>query len=416
MEYLDRLIALSELELERTRSDAALNGLADMYRSRFVRFRSKFVSDYGSNVIEGFRQAMEAGGLELITCSATHAFLPYVQTEQAIRAQLENAVREYIRHFGKPPRGIWLPECGYREGLDRLLLEYGFEYFFTDTHAVLHARPAPDCGVHAPVMTTHGAQAFGRDPDTSRQVWSSLEGYPGDYDYREYYRDVGFELPYDEIRPYLHPSGVRHNTGFKYWRITGREEKERYDVQRAAAKAAAHADHFVAERIRQAERLAACGLSRKPLMTASYDAELFGHWWHEGPQWIDALCRKAHAEPDGIRLLAPPDYLREYPESSCAELAFSSWGRGGYGEVWLGEPNAWMYRHLHLMEERMAELAGRFPEADGLRLRALNQAVRELLLAQSSDWAFIMDSRTTVEYAVRRFKRHAVRFERLYRA
>ena len=155
-------------------------------------------------------------------------------------------------------------------------------------------------------------------------------------------------------------------------------------------------------------------LGRPPLVSATYDAELFGHWWFEGPDWLDALLRKIAAGPDGIRLITPPDYLAAHPVNQTEMPAGSSWGDKGYNEVWLNGTNDWVYRHLHVAADRMVELADRFPRAQGIEKRALNQAARELLLAQSSDWAFIMKSGTTVPYAIRRTKAHLEGFSELY--
>ncbi|WP_409343193.1 1,4-alpha-glucan branching protein domain-containing protein [Paenibacillus sp. MBLB4367] len=413
--HMDNLIMLADKECERTKEDEAFAPLAAMYAEHFTHIRSQFIHRYGGNLINGFRALQDSGHLELITSSATHAFLPYVRTEQALRAQIENAVRLHTAVLGKRPRGIWLPECGFQEGLDRILSEYGLQFFFTDTHSLLHADPQPQYGVFGPVVTPSGVAAFARDQETSKQVWSSQEGYPGDYDYREYYRDIGYDLEYDYIKPYLHESGIRLNTGMKYYRITGKDgHKEPYHPAWAKEKAASHAGNFMFCREKQAEHLFAQS-GRKPIIVASYDAELFGHWWYEGPMWIDYLCRKIHHDQQTIRMITPADYLLEYPENQQCRLSFSSWGRAGYGEVWLGQDNEWVYRHLHRMEDQMIELAGRFADASGLQERALNQAARELMLAQSSDWAFIMDNRTTVEYAIKRIKSHISRFLKICR-
>ncbi|MEX2103765.1 MAG: 1,4-alpha-glucan branching protein domain-containing protein, partial [Bacilli bacterium] len=352
----------------------------------------------------------------IITSSATHAFLPYVKTEQAVRAQIENAVKLHFSHFGRVPKGIWLPECGYKEGLDDILKEYGILFFFTDTHGVLHADPKPTYDVYAPVNTPVGVVAFARDQETSKQVWSSLEGYPGDYDYREYYRDIGYDLDYDYVKPYLHSSGIRLNTGIKYYRITGlTDDKALYNEDWAREKAANHAAHFIFKRQQQIEQLS-IHMDRKPIVIASYDAELFGHWWYEGPLWIDFLCRKLHYDQQTLKMITPLEYLAENPNNQQCTLSFSSWGRNGYGEVWLGHSNEWIYRHLHEMEECMIELATRLTNPSPIILRSLNQALRELLLAQSSDWAFIMDSKTMVDYAEKRTKGHIERFHTLSEA
>ena len=254
---------------------------------------------------------------------------------------------------------------------------------------------------------------FGRDLESSKQVWSSIEGYPGDYEYREFYRDIGFDLDYEYIRPYIHPDGIRINTGIKYFRITGSEDKQPYSFRRAMEKAAEHAGNFMFNRQQQISHLYDF-LKKKPLIVSPYDTELFGHWWYEGVMWIEFLFRKVHFDQDVIRLVTPSEYLHENPRNQVATPSMSSWGWKGYSEMWLQGPNDWIYPHLHMASERMTELTRRFPDSEGLERRALNQALRELLLAQSSDWAFIMGTGTHVSYAVRRVKDHLLRFTRLY--
>ena len=153
---------------------------------------------------------------------------------------------------------------------------------------------------------------------------------------------------------------------------------------------------------------------RKPVVVAPYDAELYGHWWFEGPWFLDFLIRKVAYDQRTFRLVTPSDDLREHPRNQVATPPLSSWGSGGYANMWLDGSNDWIYRHLHHCARQMVGLARDFPEATVLQRRALNQAARELLLAQSSDWAFIMKTGTMVDYAVRRTKEHVLRFLRLH--
>jgi 1,4-alpha-glucan branching enzyme len=250
--------------------------------------------------------------------------------------------------------------------------------------------------------------------ESSKQVWSAKQGYPGDYDYREFYRDVGFDLDYDYVRPYLHSDGNRVNLGIKYYRITGQtENKEPYKPSMAREKAASHAGNFMFNRQQQIEWLHDY-LKIKPIIVSPYDAELFGHWWYEGPEWIEFLIRKIHFDQKTIRMITPWEYLERHPKLQVMSPSMSSWGWKGYSEVWLNGDNDWIYPHLHMMADRMVILAERYPDADGIAHRALNQAARELLLAQSSDWGFIMKTGTMVEYAHKRTKDHIARFDRLY--
>lgn len=415
--HIEKLIELSEKEVHRTRQQPEINRTSVMYRDKFRSARHTFVDKYGMNLLWAFKGFQDIGNLEIVTCGATHGFLPLMENvPKAARAQIIIAAEEYKRNFGKAPRGIWLPECGYFPGVDEYIKEAGIGYFFTDTHGILHASPKPKYGVFAPILCKSGIAAFGRDQESSKQVWSSEEGYPGDYYYREFYRDIGFDLDMDYISPYIHDNGIRINTGIKYYRITGEGfgHKEPYDHRRAMEKAAEHAGNFMFNREKQAEYLYDAMGGRRPVIVSPYDAELFGHWWYEGPDFINYLARKIYRDQKTIKMITPSEYFDIYPVNQVSTPSLSSWGHKGYSEVWLEGSNDWIYRHLHKAAERMIELAGRFPDAEGLLKRALNQAARELLLLQSSDWAFIMKTGTMVEYAVKRTKSHIYRFNRLY--
>jgi len=226
---------------------------------------------------------------------------------------------------------------------------------------------------------------------------------------------VGFDLDYDYIKPYLHDDGVRVNLGIKYYKITGKtDHKEPYVRQHALERAAEHAGNFMFNREKQIEWLAGIVRDRKPIIVAPYDAELYGHWWFEGPDWINFLMRKIAFDQKTIKLTTPTEYLAENATCQVSTPSLSSWGYKGYAEVWLNSSNDWIYRHLHVAAERMVELSRQFPEADGVTRRALNQAARELLLAQSSDWSFIMKTGSHVEYAVKRTQEHVQKFTRLH--
>lgn len=417
LRHLDNLLALANKELERTRWMPEFHVLAQMYHDRFSRCREVFVSQYHNNLLLGFRRFFDAGRLELMTCAATHGFLPLmVQNDNARRVQIEVGCREFERHFGRRPRGIWLPECGYSPGVDELLRDAGLKYFFTDTHGILFAEPRPRYGVYAPIICPKsGIAALGRDTESSKQVWSAVEGYPGDFNYRDFYRDVGFDLDLEYVKPHLHKIGIRSLLGIKYYKITGRtDDKLPYDPKAAQEKAAEHAGNFLYNREKQVEWLSGSMDGRPALVVAPYDAELFGHWWFEGPDWINYLLRKVHHDQQTVKTITVPEYLDRHPRVQIAEPTMSSWGYKGYNEVWLEGSNDWIYTHLHEMAERMVELARANPTPDHLHRRALNQAARELLLAQSSDWAFIMKTGTMVEYARERTKVHVLNFLHLY--
>ena len=415
--YVEKRIELAEKEIERTKHQPEFNRLAQMYYRHFIDARYVFAEKYHRNIVNAFKKFQDAGKLEIITCGATHGYLPLMNNNvNAMRAQVRVAVNHYEKHFGRKPRGIWLPECAYEPGVDQILKEAGIRFFITETHGILFASPRPKYGIYAPIYCPSGVAAFGRDMESSKQVWSAKEGYPGDFFYREFYRDVGFDLDYDYVRPYLHGDGKRTNIGIKYYRITGKtDHKEPYLPEKALDKAAEHAGNFMFNREKQIEYLSSV-MDRKPIIVAPYDAELFGHWWFEGPHWINFLFRKIAFDQKTISLITPMEYLKIYPVNQVSTPSLSSWGYKGYHEYWLNGSNDWIYRHLHKAAERMVELAKAYPHTNenSLQNRALNQAARELLLAQSSDWAFIMKTGTMVEYATKRTKEHLFRFTKLY--
>jgi 1,4-alpha-glucan branching enzyme len=413
LKHINKLIELTHKEVERTRWQPEFQGLAIMYLNNFCKARDIF-ERFKRNLITVFKNLQDAGRIEIITCGATHGYFPLMDIcRESVKAQIKVAASHYESVFGRKARGFWLPECGYHPGHDEFLKEAGIRYFLSDAHGVLHGTPRPKYGVFAPVYCKTGVACFARDLESSKQVWSSIEGYPGDYHYREFYRDIGFDLDYEYVRPYIHPDGVRINTGIKYYRITGSEEKQPYIPNKASEKATEHAGNFMFNREKQIEYLYGL-LHKKPIIVSPYDTELFGHWWYEGPLWLDFLIRKICFDQKTIRMITPSEYLADNPRNQIVTPSLSSWGWKGYNEMWLQGPNDWIYRHLHTASERMTELAKGFRATDGLLRRALNQALRELLLAQSSDWAFIMGTGTHVNYAVKRTKDHLLRFTRLY--
>ena len=415
IKHINRLIDLAHKEVERTRWQPDFQQLATMYLNSFCASRDTF-EGYNRNLVNAFKKFQDLGKIEIITCGATHGYFPLMDVcRESVKAQVKVAVAHYESVFGRKPQGIWLPECGYQPGHDEIFKESGIRYFFTDAHGVLHGTPRPKYGVFAPVYCKSGVAAFARDLESSKQVWSSIEGYPGDYIYREFYRDIGFDLDFDYIKPYIHPDGIRINTGIKYYRISGSDEKQPYNLNWAREKAAEHAGNFMFNRQKQVEYLYDF-MHKKPMIVSPYDAELYGHWWYEGPMWLDFLIRKIHFDQKTIRMITPSEYLLENPRNQVVTPSMSSWGWKGYSEMWLQGPNDWAYRHLHKASQYMTELAKvhSHSNTNGIVKRALNQALRELLLAQSSDWAFIMGTGTHTEYAVRRTKEHLLRFGSLY--
>lgn len=410
--YLERVALLAARQTAGTAGDARWNPLARYYEALSELNLATWRACGGGDIIGAFLEAEKAGIVELITTAATHAFLPlWKRHPEVVRRQVRTGVRLFRDRTGHDPTGFWLPECGYYPGLESHLEDEGIRYFLLEAHGLLHARPKPPRGVHAPVFCPNGLAAFGRDPESSRQVWSSHGGYPGDPDYREYYRDIGTTMARDELRDVFPLADLDSGTGFKYHRITGPgEEKEPYQPDRAAEKALQHATDFLHRKTEQAHL---AGLERDvpPVMVAPYDAELFGHWWFEGPLFLEALMNGAGRDAP-IEMITPSDVLDRHPGGHEAIPAASTWGARGYHDVWLNDTTAWMYPHLFRAADRAAGLGAETASglSSELHGRLLNQAWRELMLAQASDWPFMINAGSHVEYAEKRVRDHLARF------
>ena len=413
--YLHRGAALAAREVERTAGDPGVNALAKFYLARFEEARDFYCNEIQRDVVGAFAQLQEDGIIEIITCAATHGFLPLMECcPEALRAQILIG-RDYHREcFGRDPAGIWLPECAYVPGVERALQEANLRWFVLDAHGIMFSEPRPRFAIFSPYFTPSGVAAIGRDRESSKQVWSAREGYPGDPAYRDFYRDIGTDLPEEYLHRVLPDTGHRRPTGIKYHRITGHEPKEIYRRDWALGAADAHAAHFLQSRVGQIEHLAGL-LPVEPLVLSPFDAELFGHWWYEGVEFLDLFLRKAAYDQDTFAFTTPTRYLARNPTQQMIQPASSSWGNKGYWEVWLDHCNSWIYPHLHAAARRMTECARRFQKSRSKTAdRTLRQMARELLLAQSSDWAFLMKTGTAADYATRRTKDHIFRFNRLH--
>jgi len=389
----------------------------------------------GGNLIEGFRQFYDSGAIEIITCGATHGYFPLLGNDAAIRAQVKLGVETHRRYFGRRPRGIWLPECGYRPagmwrfpvpvngsqpflraGVEQILAEQGLEYFFVDTHLVdasTHLTPYELLAgehvseaelTHTPVKSFYRAYYadtperrtarvafFARDPRTGVQVWSGESGYPGDPNYLEFHKK-------------------RWPGGHRYWLITGPNvdlgEKEPYHPEAARERTREHAAHFA--RI-SAEALATNGNAGPgvPILTAPFDAELFGHWWFEGPQWLGHVAREFARPESAVRLVTCGEYLDRCRPAGYMGLPEGSWGANSDNSVWLNPETSWTWKDIYPAEAAVQKVAAsgawRGHELGG---RLARQICRELLLLESSDWQFLITTKAARDYAEERFHAH----------
>jgi 1,4-alpha-glucan branching enzyme len=423
----------------RETGDAQLIPLVDYWRDRLTRLRSLFRA-IDRDIIGTFRDLEQRGRLEIIGSAATHGFLPLLSRDESIQLQLDVGRREHRRLFGRDPRGCWLPECAYRArgpwrplpnapdtgerpGIEEYLADAGFGFFFADAHMARAGSPlglygqvvanelehvaSPDARWEATrtpyrvyrvtsAYTTQSVAAFIRDPESSAQVWSRHQGYPGDGRYLEFHK-------------------IRWPGGLKLWRVTGNDIdlglKEPYDPPTASAIASAHGAHFASLLATIAATLPA---QRRGVVVAPFDTELFGHWWHEGPEFLADVYRALRVQPN-VRPSTASGHLDTFRARTGLRLAEGSWGANGDFSMWLNHETAWTWPRIWELENRfwtMAREAIELPSAH----EALAQAARELLLVQSSDWQFIISTGAVVDYAVRRFTGHADACDRLFAA
>ena len=408
LRYAEDHTRLADLEVQRYR-DAATSRLARMHRDRFEESARLLGETWSDGLVPRFRELAESGSLEIIASCASHAYLPLWATHpEVVDLQVRIGVAHYRQTFGRSPLGFWLPECGFCPGVDEVLAGVGIRYFFLDAHGILNGRPRPKLGIDAPVHCSSGVAAFGRDWNSHDLVWRKEIGYPGDPAYLERSRDRGFELPPEELKEFAH-SDVPVPTGLRYWR-QGRSD-ELYDPDLAKQRIEAHAAHFVAACRQRVEELHA-STGARPVVVALFDAEHFGHWWYEGPQWLELVIRKLGNEQKTVRLIGAADYLAMHPTHQVVTPAMSSWGYQGYSETWLMGRNHWIYPLLFEAVDTLRRLSFDDPATE-MSETLLDQYIRELLLAQSSDWSFILHQQTAEGYAADRVIGHVKNMRRL---
>jgi 1,4-alpha-glucan branching enzyme len=404
--------------------------LARFYVRWFAQIERDYKERWGRNLLAGFKKFQDLGAIEITTSAATHCFSPLLKTDSSLFAQYKIGVESYKRHFGREPRGFWLPECAYRPatkdrpGVEKWLYELGLKYFFTESFVIQGSQTAVARRVFgpygsieylpAPAKPATGFDTFegywlkdypvavlGRHEQSSFQVWSAEHGYPGDGNYREFHKK-------DDV------------SGMHYWKLTSKQtdlgKKQFYNPEAAVSRLRENSDHYVGF-IQNCltDHLRSTG---KPgMVMVSFDTELFGHWWFEGVSWIKEVIRKLRTYT-AVTMQTASEYLEANPPSQAIDLPESSWGSGGHWQVWLNNDTEWMWPIINDAESTMQKLATTYQgKSNGnngdLVSRALRQASRELLLLESSDWPFLVTTGQAKGYAVERFNGHAERFNQL---
>lgn len=410
--YTDRQIEFGAGEIERTKGNEPLQALAKRFYETALERRIIFTERYERNIIGVFDRYQRKGRLELLNTAATNAFLPfYTPWPEAIQAQFEAAVSSYRRCFVSREisrndvrfQGFWLPELGWDPELERFFRAYNFGYTIVDAHAFALGAPTPLYGSFYPARTPRGLLLLARDYYALQDVAGRERGFIRDAAYRDNYADIGYELPAELIRPFTGKAQTRIATGYKYYAqgsgaLRG-AAKTLYDPEKALCRAREQAAAFLDRRISRFNR-AAQFMDKTKISLCAYKADTFGRLWHEGTWFLEALFREG-AEREEVRFAAPSEYLftQNMADFEVMLPEFSSGGVNGYAETWLDASNDWMYRHSARSLERMIELADRFPNESGIKERLLNQAAREILLVQTSDWAKMLYKKEGTGYA-----------------
>jgi len=442
--YLDEQIVAASRDIPRfgETGDEQLESLAVYYRDYFRWVRKNFLERFDGDVIGAYRRLQDEGYLEIITCAATHGYLPLLSRDSSIYGQLRSGVESYRRHFGRAPRAIWLPECAYRPayidddgtirpGVEEFLSGLGITSFLVETHAIEGGHPVGKAADEVaigpygsinrryvlPVVqvagsggttykayyvagshgtTTPPVAVIGRNNRTGQQVWSADWGYPGEASYREFHKKD-------------------NESGMQYWRVTGARvdlgSKGLYYPAEAGQRMREHASHYAAlveQLITEHHNTS----NEYGIISSNYDAELFGHWWFEGISWLREVLR-ALAGSSVVDLTTVSTFVAEHEPTEMMAVPESSWGSGGNHWTWDNDDTRWMWKPIHAAETAMERLVERYPDAAGGALKALNQAARELLLLESSDWPFLVTTGQAGEYATQRFNSHVSRFEQL---
>jgi len=451
--YLERkILAAREDEAFFTQSgDEHFANTARFWQNFFQQAQDDFAA-LDSDIVKGFVHFHQTGQIEIITCGATHGYMPLLGTDESVRAQIRTAVATHKHHIGEAPKGIWAPECGYRPagmwefpvtpagtiepwksfnriGVEQALSESGIEYFFVDTHLVEESERIPSpyellngrvpkdektvqmthenhrslyqpYYVDGPYDKRFATTIFPRDPRTGIQVWSGDSGYPGDSLYLDFHKK-------------------RWPGGHRYWQVTGSKvdigDKTPYYPQEAAERVKAHADHFV-HLVYEALK---DGLNDEipPILTSPFDAELFGHWWYEGVLWLEAVVRVMAREDLPLALISCSEYLSKYPRAGFIAMHEGSWGAEGTNQVWMNPDTSWTYTHIYPAEVFVRDVATAGKWKDGaLGERIMKQLCRELLLLESSDWQFLITTGAARDYAETRFLTHNDQFQELANA
>ncbi|MHA2182117.1 MAG: 1,4-alpha-glucan branching protein domain-containing protein [Promethearchaeota archaeon] len=411
-EYMESLISRAKKDIVRFKSHSERKNIAEFHLRNFEHVLETYYHNCYGNILGSFKWLQDEGMIELITCGATHGFLPLFESDSAIFSQIQLAVDTHKKYFNQEPKGIWLPECAYRpqehkngeirESIDYWLNNSNIEYFFVDSHGILNSEiieQKNDIGLSTNFgyNLDTGLSVFGRNKNISRQVWDAKIGYPGNAYYREFHKKD-------------------HESGLHYHRITNKSlnkiEKELYDIEKAKKSTDTDAHHIITQISSELKQESELFLN-KGIVILPFDFELFGHWWLEGVDWLKKIIELIN-EQERIKMITISDYVSQYKtQFSIIRMRESSWGEGGDFRVWKNPDHGWLWPYINGSVHEFEEILDNNPEPINWQLRILKQIARELLLMEGSDWPFLLYTTQAKDYANQRFHHHHQRFLKL---
>ncbi len=405
IEWLTKRIVLGEKQLLSSNSNSENKAIVNIIEKTIKNNKQlldDFEKKYNCNLIEKFSEYHQKNYIELIATCGTDIFVPhYADLPEVISAQIETGLQAYRNSFGEFPDGFWLPEMGYMPGVEKIIRAYGYSYTILDARSVLLCENPPAKGIFYPSRTENSLVIFSNAPDTDDEIFGE-EGFASRQIYRNTKRDIGFELPLENLEPVIQKGSPRFSTGYRYWKRCFEDECV-YDEEAARKQAAADAEIFLSKKAELLSKAAELlPESDYVVSVCTLDAGELRKNWTEWMFWFEDVIR------------CSSDYCLEVSE--CGELLdkqfslekiypyYSAAGGDGYGESFVSSKNSWMIRYVRKASERMIDLADRFPNDTGLKTRLLNLGAKELLLAQSVNLSRMIENEEFADFAERRFK------------